>query len=319
VKEGAKERIGLIRSIIPEKGRDPAMSLAYLQPGEEGGAYLVGVGELASAGVVLDLPFEGRGIAIPGKHLGLLEGAREVRQDGVRLVVQRDDGTYTLSGIDGGEWRESVGLPAVWPEPPGEGRQALPEDAGGVIRRIAQNTSKDDYRGVFRGVQLEFSGGELVRVVASDGYSMALAERGDARILEDGKPAGSPVVVPNSVVATGLFGWAREAYPQPGGVWLFGEGFWAHVHLLEGTYPEYRRVIPSREGAATFTADPEEVLAAWGRVAPLANRQNWRVRLALEGGKVLLETDSLEGQAQTAFPVEGASNLRPGCSGGGDG
>jgi len=294
--------LNLIRNIVPERAGNLANAMACLQPTADGKTYLVGVGDTASAGVILDMKLEGEGVAIPGKHLGVLEGAREIKQENSALRVVREDGNFTVSGFPGNAWREATQV-TIWPERPSAGLRELPSKVGEFLERVSAITAKNEYQGALRGVQLEFSEDELVRIVATDGYLMALVEWGEARVHEGGEIA-QKLVIPTSAIRAGLFERAEVSYPQKGSLWLYGPDFWAQTQLIEGEYPNYKRVVPSREGTALMVFSPEEVLEAYERVAAFSEKEHRKVRLTIEDGRGVLEAESLEGKAVTSFPLQ---------------
>jgi DNA polymerase-3 subunit beta len=169
--------------------------------------------------------------------------------------------------------------------------------------------SREDWRAVFRGVQLEFSD-QGFRAVASDGYRLALFD------LERPQPFTKKAVVPARSVdelmralkgaegevdlAIGISTMTMAARREEGVVRMA-------VRLMEGEFPDYERVIP-KEFALTAAFDVGPFRDALKRVSVLADKQNHRVDLFLEEGRALLsaEGDYGKGQEEVAVSLEGA-------------
>lgn len=185
------------------------------------------------------------------------------------------------------------------------------EDLFRTLHHVRYAASNEEYRAIFRGVQLEFSE-TGVRAVASDGYRLALYD------LARPQPFQKKVVVParsvDEVVRVLRSVGAGEVALALGqgtlGLALRrdGEGLLRMaVRLMEGEFPDYERVIP-KEFSLRATLEVEPFREALRRVSVLADRQNHRVDLFFQEGKVLLSAEGDYGKGQEELPVhlEGA-------------
>jgi len=185
-------------------------------------------------------------------------------------------------------------------------------DAQDLLRALSQvryAVSRESWRAIFRGVQLEFSDRGF-RAVASDGYRLALFD------LERPQPFTKKAVVPARSVDE-LVRVLRSAEGEvvlalgPGTLGLAvrqEEGaLRMAVRLMEGEFPDYERVIP-KEFLLTATLEAEPFREALKRVSILANRENHRVDLSLEGKRALLSAqgDYGKGQEEIFVSLEGA-------------
>lgn len=207
----------------------------------------------------------------------------------------------------------------LFPNPEGgEGDEVFPdrvllpvEELLKVLAHVRYAASNEEYRAIFRGVQLEFSERGL-RAVASDGYRLALFD------LERPQPFARKAVVPARSVDE-MVRVLRSAGPGEAGLAL-GPGVLAlevrqggegalrmAVRLMEGEFPDYERVIP-REFPSRVALEVEPFREALRRVSVLADRQNHRVDLLLDEGRALLSAEGDYGRGQEEVPVglEGA-------------
>ncbi len=212
-------------------------------------------------------------------------------------------------------WRATInaagpeGFPA-WPEFDTVLRTRM--DAQDLLRALSQvryAVSRESWRAVFRGVQLEFSDRGF-RAVASDGYRLALFD------LERPQPFTKKAVVSARSVdelvrvlrgaegevdlAVGISGMAMVARQEEGVVRIA-------ARLMPGEFPDYERVIP-KEFPLKAALDVEPFREALKRVSVLADKQNRRVNLSLEGKRALLSAEGEYGKGQEEIPVslEGA-------------
>ncbi|ALJ90044.1 DNA polymerase III subunit beta [Thermus aquaticus] len=212
-------------------------------------------------------------------------------------------------------WRATInaagpeGFPA-WPESDTALRTRM--DAQDLLRALSQvryAVSRESWRAIFRGVQLEFSDRGF-RAVASDGYRLALFD------LERPQPFTKKAVVPARSVdelmrvlrgaegevdlAVGTSTMTMAAWQEKGVVRIA-------VRLMPGEFPDYERVIP-KEFPLTVTLEAEPFREALKRVSILANKENHRVDLSLEGKRALLFAEGDYGKGQEEIPVslEGA-------------
>jgi len=171
-----------------------------------------------------------------------------------------------------------------------------------ALRQVVRAASNDDARPLLTGV-LMTSEGRAVRLVATDSYRLALRDlHGTATLGESGD-----VLVPARALTE------LQRLPAPGGAGSAGEGPGAEVgiapglsditftsgrvristRLLEGTYPDYRQLIPEQYPNRLHVGR-ETLLAALRRVRLLVRDNTTPVRLSMRSGGVELSVVSQE-------------------------
>ena len=182
----------------------------------------------------------------------------------------------------------------------------------GALQKLIDRTrfaiSTEETRYYLNGIYLhaaESDGAKVLRAVATDGHRLARFE--DA--LPEGAAGIPGVIVPRKTVNE-LRKLAEETQ-DPVEVHLsdtkirFDLGA---VHLtsklIDGTFPEYDRVIP-RGNDKVLRVRKKEFAEAVGRVAAISSERSRPVKLSLERDRLLLSASSAEqGQAQEELDAE---------------
>lgn len=263
---------------FPASPEGPAQPFEVLVPGGPFFALLKG------------LPGETVGLDLGPEGLLLQSGSFQTR-----IATAPPEGYPSLAFPGPGEEQTRLGVAAL--------QQAL--------ARVRYAVSNEEYRGVFRGVQLEF-GPKGFRAVASDGYRLAIQD------LPEAQPLETKVVLPGRgvdevlrllralsegdqvLLALGPFGLGLAWEGEGGGVRMA-------LRLMEGSFPDYERVIPT---GFVLRAEVEAgaLREAIRRVSILADAKSHRLDLALEGGRILLsaEGDYGRGQEEVEAQLEGS-------------
>jgi len=170
------------------------------------------------------------------------------------------------------------------------------------LAKVSYASSTDETRHVLNGILLSLRSGVLT-IAATDGRRLALVER---TLEGDGLPDGD-VILPPKVVTE-----LERTMPAGGDVTVrlsesraafsFGTTF-VTSKLVEGTYPNYRQVIP-----AEFTQSigiPRETFAAvLNRVSMVVTDSSSSARLRLEDGVMAISATSNEfGEAKEPLDV----------------
>src|SRR5918997_3986996 len=182
----------------------------------------------------------------------------------------------------------------------------------GQVRDLVDHTrfaiSTEETRYYLNGIYLhaaESDGAKKLRAVATDGHRLARFQEE----LPDGAAGIPGVIVPRKTVVE-LRKLAEETQ-EPVSVHLsdtkirFDLG---SVHLtsklIDGTFPEYDRVIP-RGNDKVLRVRKKEFAEAVGRVAAISSERSRPVKLSLERNHLLLSATSAEqGQAQEELDAE---------------
>jgi DNA polymerase-3 subunit beta len=173
---------------------------------------------------------------------------------------------------------------------------------GSMVRQVSKAVSRDEARPILTGVLLMIDGDEI-RMVATDSYRLAVR----ASHLETPAKERIEVVVP---------GKALEEVPKTAGssnvitmgvssnqvVFTMGETTYV-TRRIEGTFPNFRQLIPS-DGETRMTVDRTELLEAVQRVSLLA-QHNAPVRLKIADNTLTLSAVTQDvGEASEHLMVE---------------
>jgi len=161
--------------------------------------------------------------------------------------------------------------------------------------------AQEEYRAIFRGIQLELSP-EKLRAVATDGFRLALYDAPgggglEATLVLPARSADELVRLLKGVEAP-----VKVAVGE-GRLFVLGDDFAAAFALMEGTFPDYERVIPGQYQLEA-TLDAEALRRALERLKLLADRQSQRVDLAFSEGTLELAAEGELGQGRESLPAD---------------
>lgn len=308
------EGISLLERVIPSRSANPLFTYLGLEVQPQA---LVLFGTNGEVDLEVRLPAEGEGTGralVPAQPF--FQIVRSLPGDGVEATFGQElllsSGTFqTRLGLAPME-----GYPELlFPEPAGDGgglfpvRTRLPlEEFLKALGHVRYAASNEEYRAIFRGVQLEF-GPQGVRAVASDGYRLAMYDLSAPQGFE--KKAVVPARSVDEMVRAlkGVQG-AGEVHlalgPGVVGVSGMAEGGLSVrmvARLMEGEFPDYERVVP-KEFALQVALEADPFREALRRVSVLSDRQNHRVDLLFtEGGGLLLSAEGDYGRSQEELSV----------------
>ena len=309
------DQLSLLERIVPSRSANPLYTYLGLYA-EEGALILFGTN--GEVDLEVRLPAEAQSlprVLVPAQPFFQL--VRSLPGDLVALGLASEPGQGGQLELSSGRFRTRLSLaPAEgYPEllvPEGEDKGAFPlrtrMPSGGRVKALTHvryAASNEEYRAIFRGVQLEFSP-QGFRAVASDGYRLALydlplpqgfqakavvpARSVDemVRVLKGADGAEADLALGEGVLALALEG---------------GSGVRMALRLMEGEFPDYQRVIP-QEFALRVQVEGEALREAVRRVSVLSDRQNHRVDLLLEEGRILLSAEGDYGKGQEEVPAQ---------------
>lgn len=310
------EQIALLERVIPSRSSNPLLTyLGLAAAGED----LILFGSNGEVDLEVRLPAQVMG---EGRYLvpsqPFFQLVRSLPGEVVELSLESE---LLLSS---GRFRTRLSLAPMegYPEllfpSPEEvsGDEAFPErtalsveDLQKALSQVRYAASNEEYRAIFRGVQLEFSGKGL-RAVASDGYRLALFD------LPKPQPFARKAVVPArsvdevvrvlKAVGTGEVVLALGQGTLGLAVGQEGVRVRLAVRLMEGEFPDYERVIP-KDFPLKVALEAEPFREALRRVSVLADKQNHRIDLLFQEGRALLsaEGDYGKGQEELAVSLSG--------------
>lgn len=177
---------------------------------------------------------------------------------------------------------------------------------GSMVRQVSKAVSRDEARPVLTGILLAIDGDEI-RMVATDSYRLAV------RVAHLEVPARDKieVVIP---------GKALEEAPKVAGSSdnvtmgvsanqiVFTSGMTTYVtRRIEGTFPNYRQLIPA-DGETRITVDKTELLEAAQRVSVMA-QHNAPLRMKVAENTLTLSAATQDvGEASEDLMVEATGN-----------
>lgn len=143
------------------------------------------------------------------------------------------------------------------------------ERLAGLLEQVTYAMAKNDVRYFLNGIQLQMEDG-LIRMVASDGHRLAYAEA----TVDGGLGAAAAVIVPRTgalELAKALTVGGEAALSlAPNAVRCGLTDLVFTVKLIDGQYPDWRRIVP-RAFASSLSVDRQALLAALRRVAVVAD------------------------------------------------
>ena len=161
-----------------------------------------------------------------------------------------------------------------------------------TLLAVGHAAANDDQRHYLSGIYLHRDGKDLI-AVATDTHRISLAETRFPDADEDAEVAAEiGVIVPlasvkilrglvsDDIAALRTDGLKLAVTFERGGVTIRFA-----TKLVEGTYPEYRRLIPAR-GKTSFTVTTERMLTAIKRATIIQNGGSSAVQISLTEGKV---------------------------------
>jgi DNA polymerase-3 subunit beta len=225
----------------------------------------------------------------------------EVTNADGRVQVTAGRGRFNLAGLPAddfprlelGEQHQQVALPQ------------------GALKALLERTSfamaRDDVRYYLNGILLEWTGANL-RAVATDGHRLALMDREAAEAPEEIR-----VILPRKGVqelerllddtddpVSVAFTANHVRFELPGVTFT--------SKLIEGRFPDYRRVIPEANGFQ-LKADRKQLQQALRRIAILSNRKTHGIRLGVSEGLLELSAENPDQeQAAEEVPVSYAGD-----------
>ena len=192
------------------------------------------------------------------------------------------------------------------PIPKPEGKCSYHIDQG-VFREMLKKTSYaasgDETRHVLNGVLLSFKGGKLT-MVATDGRRLALIEHE----IEFPKESEIDVILPTKSVTElmhvlGDEGELKIHRKDSQIMFEFGTIFVASK-LIEGTYPNYRQVIPS-QCEERITVERETLHTALRRVSLVTSDRSNAMKMVFSKNKLVITMTTPDvGEARETIPIK---------------
>lgn len=297
-KKSLAEALQHVERIVPTRSSNPGLNLVRIDLLDDA---------LRFSGTNLDLDIEstiaadvrGEGtLALPAQVLGQVVRALpgdvvDVEVDEAELAVSSDGFATRLQLVDPSS-APTVSFPDSY-------SAKLPaRDLARALGSVRYAAAVAEYQAIFRGVKLEFSDGGS-RVVATDGFRLAYYD------LDAVSGIDAELIVPARSVdeIVKLVGDGEiELAAEEGQLSLRREDVRLNVKLMDGTFPDYRRVIPSAF-PVTITLEAAKLREAVARVAVMADKTaNNRVDLFVKDGTLQITAEGAYGRSQEAIEVQ---------------
>lgn len=192
------------------------------------------------------------------------------------------------------------------PVPKPEGKYTYTLDQGvfrEMLKKTAYAASTDETRYVLNGVLLSFKGNKLA-MVATDGRRLALVEHE----MEFPKEAEADMIMPSKVVSElihtlGDEGPLKLHATENQVVMEYGKVVVASK-LIDGTYPNYRQVIPT-QCEERINVEREALQASLRRVSLLSTDRSSAAKLAFGKNKLTISMNTPDvGEARETLPIK---------------
>lgn len=293
-RENFLQPLQLVSGAVERRHTLPILSNVLIKV-SEGALWLTGTDlevELISS-VKLEDDFAEGEITVPAKKLfdicrGLSEGTEiNFSLDGNKALIRAGRGRYTLSTLSASDYPNLED----W-----EGELEF-EVSGANLKRLIDSVqfsmAQQDVRYYLNGMSLETEE-HLVRTVATDGHRLALCrmEYTEATL------SARQVIIPRK----GVLEISRliedddkllKIQIGANHIRLFSSEFIFTSKLVDGRFPDYRRVLP-KDGDKVIIAKKDVLKDAFSRAAILSNEKFRGVRLNISSGELKITANNPE-------------------------
>lgn len=202
-----------------------------------------------------------------------------------KLVIKSGRSRFTLAVLPASDF----------PEMPDADYAATFEiDLAAMFAPCVHAISSEETRYYLNGIYFA-SDGETTVAVATDGHRL-VRHKGEAL------PPFSGVIAPRKLVGMLPKGGVQVSVSNSK-IRLVQDGLTIISKLIDGTFPDYERVIP-RSNAVKFAADREELMRAADRVVTISTERGRGVKLSLAPGSLVLSARSDVGDAQDEVAID---------------
>lgn len=172
-----------------------------------------------------------------------------------------------------------------------------------MLKKVAYAASTDETRYVLNGILMSFKGGKLT-IVATDGRRLALVEHE----VDMTKEAESDLILPSKAVNELLHTLSDEGdlkiHNQENQVIFDYGSIMLASKLIEGTYPNYKQVIPA-QCAERIPVEREGLLTALKRVSILITDTSSATKLTFGKNRLVITTNTPDvGEAIETVPIK---------------
>ncbi len=172
-----------------------------------------------------------------------------------------------------------------------------------MLKKCSYAASTDETRYVLNGVYLNFNGGKLT-MVATDGRRLALVES-EVEVPPD---AEADLILPSKTVVELEHTLAEEGdlkiHAKENQILFEYGNVVVSSKLIDGTYPNYRQVIPT-QCEQRIAVERESLLTALKRVSLVTTDKSNAAKLTFHNNQLIVSGNSPEiGEARETLPVK---------------
>ena len=222
-------------------------------------------------------------------------------EDGKRVAVRAGRSRFQLGAITALDW------PSLIPDTDSNVAH-FPVPAkllGEVLSQVSFAISTEETRYYLNGVHVHLSGDSIL-FVATDGHRLARRHI----IKPEGLATLPPIILPRKTVVE-ITRLVKDAGDSEITIHVSARMITLHIggtvltsKLIDGTFPDYQRVIPTRNGK-TAIVDVKEFSASVDRVGTLSSDRGRAIKLAWEAAKCTCSVVNADiGEARDEVTVE---------------
>jgi len=291
-----------VQNVVSSRTTLPILSNALLQAGNEGLSLTTTDLDVAVRCTVAAEVSKIGATTLPARRLFSI--LKEIPATEVEVEV---DDRHTATFRGGSSYFKIMGLPEEEfpPFPKASSSKAIKIGQSvlrDMLKKTAYAVSNDETRYVLNGVLMSFKGDKLT-IVATDGRRLALIEH-EIEIPKNGE---AEFILPTKAVnelqrLLGEKGDAELAIGENQIIFSM-EGTILVSKLIEGTYPNYRQVIPT-EAKERVTLERETLLAALHRASIMASEKTQSVKLNFAKNTLTITATTPDvGEAQETISI----------------
>lgn len=298
------EKLGLVQGISERRATLPILSHVLITA-KPGSVELRATDLETTITTSFEASVEGEGsVAIPARKA--FEIVKELPPGTVELEVMNNhwveikssSSTFKIAGLPGEDFPEAGEVST-------EGTFTLKcAELEEMIAKTMYAATLDELRRNLSGIYFEQSGPTTLRLVATDGHRLSLADVNTGGEFE----MGSSFLVPKKGVGElrKLLRLGEEVRINAGAQSFVAEvdGVVLVVKLIDAEFPNYKQVIPEKT-AHSFNVGREELLGALRRVSLMSSEKTKGIKLNIGGGALVLSSVSPEvGEAREEMPAD---------------
>lgn len=207
-------------------------------------------------------------VVVPGRLLSdivrsLPEAAVTLETEGDRMLVRCQQSSFTVKTMNASDFPK-------FPEVSVDSSITIAADVlSSMVKKVSKSVSRDETRAVLTGILFVVEGAQA-KMVATDSYRLAI----DEVLLEGPVSSDIEVIVPGRAMeeASRISDSSTISIGVSENQIVFGSNTTTFIcRRIEGTFPNYKQLIPQRSGDETIiTISKDEFAAAVKRVSLLA-------------------------------------------------